>query len=204
MTLAAQPASLEFEIVGAQCDSCADRAIKTLKKLPGVTNVTLDAMSSHVRIDATRALTMEEVRLPLKKLGFDIRLSEDPKLQRIPQSERARLDIRAIPRDASLDLKRDLAGGKITVVSLWADRCESCYLLIANLEWVVFESSDVALRTVELREGRTPASQQALRQFRVSALPYVRVYDRNERYVGEVNGGTMAKVRALIDKARKR
>jgi len=169
-----------------------------------VTSVSVDFETKRARVEAKRAIANDEIRSSLMKLGFEARFAGDPDQQPIPPAERARLDIRATPTGAMIDLGRDLAAGKVTIVDFWAEWCGPCHLLTPKLEWMVHENARVALRTVELTDWKSPAGIQATRQFRVPALPYVRVYDANQKYVGDVVGTDIDKIRKLVDAAQKR
>ena len=45
------------------------------------------------------------------------------------------------------------------------------------------------------------AGKQATRDFRMRAIPYVRVYAADGRFVGEDTGGSWDKILALVEKA---
>jgi len=195
---------LEFFVAGMTCGRCAESATKALKKIRGVTAVRVDFESKQARVDAKRIVAPEEVRAALKKLGFEARFPYDPEEPKLSPAERARLDIRATPRDASVDLARDLAPGKVTIFDFWAEWCGPCHLLTPKLEWMVHDTDGLALRTVELADWESPSGVQATKEFRAEALPYVRVYDANGKFAGAVTGTDIEKIRALVESARKR
>jgi len=58
------------------------------------------------------------------------------------------------------------------------------------------------VRRVNVGKWDNDAAKQATREFRLEALPYVRVYDAKGKFVGAVTGGSWDDVLKTIEKAR--
>jgi thiol-disulfide isomerase/thioredoxin len=192
---------LEFEIDGMTCPACPKNAIAALRSIRGVTKVTVDLTSSEARVEANRTVTKDEIRAALKKTGLEARFEGEERVPRLSAEERARLDIRVASRGAAIELRRHLARGKVTIFDFWADWCGPCHLLTPRLERLVHANDGVALRTIDVSSWESEIAKQATRDFRMNALPYVRVYGRDGRFVGAVYGNDIDRVRALVEKA---
>ena len=84
------------------------------------------------------------------------------------------------------------------IVDFWAEWCGPCHVLTPKIEKLVQENANVALRTVDLKHWDTAVAKQATKEFRVAALPYVRVYGPDGKFVGEVLGNDIEKIRKLV------
>lgn len=62
---------------------------------------------------------------------------------------------------------------------------------------------NLAPRRVDIGKWDNEAAKQATREFHAEALPYIRVYDANGRFVGSVTGGMWDEVLAMIAKAER-
>jgi thioredoxin 1 len=112
--------------------------------------------------------------------------------------ERARLDIKVASNGEAFDLRRHLAPGKYTVVDFWAEWCGPCHVLTPKIERLVQQRSDVALRTIDLKNWESAAAKQATKEFKLPGLPYVRVYGPDGEFVGEVVGNDIEKIERLV------
>jgi thioredoxin 1 len=169
-----------------------------LQKVRGVTKAEVLFDTKRGRIEANRAVSEDEIRAALSKLGFEARFANDPVLPPLTAAERAQLDIRVISHGDAYDLPKHLAPGKYTVVDFWAEWCGPCHVLTPKIERLVKESSNVALRTIELQSWDSAAAKQATKDFKLPGLPYVRVYAPDGKFVGAVVGNDIAKIEALI------
>ena len=59
----------------------------------------------------------------------------------------------------------------------------------------------IALRRVNIGKWDNEAAKQATREFHAEALPYIRVYDANGKFIGAVTGGMWDEVLAAFEKA---
>jgi thiol-disulfide isomerase/thioredoxin len=103
-----------------------------------------------------------------------------------------------------VDLKTIPVPGKITVVDYWAEWCSPCHFLEKRLQHLLNENPNMALRRVNVGKWDNAAAKQATAEFRLEALPYVRVYDSRGKFVDEVTGGSWDQFLKVLDKARAR
>ena len=103
-----------------------------------------------------------------------------------------------------VDIAAALAPAKVTVVDYWAEWCSPCHLLETRLQHLLQESPNVAVRRVNVGKWDNAAARQATKEFRLEALPYVRVYDARGKFVDDVTGGSWDKLLKVIEKARAR
>jgi thioredoxin 1 len=97
-----------------------------------------------------------------------------------------------------VDLKSYLVAGKVTVVDFYADWCGPCRQVAPHLERLAREDADVNVVKVDIVKWNTPVA----RQFGITSIPNMRVYDRLGRVVG---GGTSSfrQVLADVEKAKR-
>jgi thioredoxin 1 len=191
----------EFEVAGLACDGCAATATDALRKLPGVTKATVTFATRRARVESSRRIEDVELRLTLAKFGFEARFPGDAVVKPLTPDERARLDIRVASQGEAFDVRKHLARGKYTVFDFWAEWCGPCHVLTPKIERLVQERGNVALRTVDLKQWDSPAGKQATKEFKVPGLPYVRVYGPDGKFVGEVVGNDIEKIKRLVGAA---
>ena len=196
---AAQPAFVsEFEIAGFSCDGCAATASDALKKVPGVTRVDVTFATRRGRVESTRQIAPAEIRTALGKFGFEARFAGDVVVAPLTPRERAALDIKVASKGEAFILRDHLARGKFTIIDFWAEWCGPCHVLTPKIEHLVKERADVALRTVDLQNWESGAAKQATKEFKLAALPYVRVYGPDGKFIGDVVGNDIEKIKRLI------
>ena len=195
---AAQPFVAEFDVAGFSCEACAATATDALRKVPGVTKVDVSFDTKRARVESTRRIEQAELRAAMAKLGFEARFPNDVIVQPLTAAERAGLDIKIASHGEAFDIRRHLARGKYTIFDFWAEWCGPCHVLTPKLERLVQERSNVALRTIDLKQWESPAAKQATREFKLPGLPYVRVYGPDGKFIGEVAGNDIAKIEQLI------
>jgi thioredoxin 1 len=191
-------ATIEFEVAGMSCQGCVATVSGALQKLRGVTKVDIEYPASRARVESTRAIPPAEIRTALAKLGFEARFAGDAFATPLSAEERARVDIKALPAGQPIDLKRDLAAGKITIVDFWAEWCGPCRVLSPKLERLVQSDPRLALRTADVTQWDSPVGKQLTESFRAPALPYVRVYGADGRLLGVVVGNDIEQVKRLV------
>ena len=197
-TLATQPVVTEFEIAGFSCDGCAATATSALEKVPGVTKIEVTYATRRGRIESARAIPPAEIRAALAKFGFEARFPGDLVRPRLTAEQRAALDIKVASTGEAFVLREHLARGKYTVVDFWAEWCGPCHVLTPKIEHLVNDRSNVALRTIDLQSWESPAAKQATEEFKLAGLPYVRVYGPDGKFIGEVVGNDIEKIKRLI------
>ena len=188
----------EFDIAGLACDGCAATATDALRKMAGVTKATVTFATRRARVESTRRIEDAEFRSTLAKFGYEARFPNDPVVPSLTPEERARLDIKVASRGEAFDLRKHLARGKYTIFDFWAEWCGPCHVLTPKIERLVQERSDVALRTIDLEQWDSPAGEQATKEFKVPGLPYVRVYGPGGKFISEVVGNDIDKIKQLV------
>lgn len=66
---------LTFKINNLTCDACIKVSTKTLRKLPGVTEATIDLSTGTGHIVSNEPLTQSDVVAALKDKGYDVAFS---------------------------------------------------------------------------------------------------------------------------------
>ena len=196
-TAAEQTFVSEFEVAGLACDGCAATATEALRKMPGVTKAAVTFATRRARVESDRRIEDAEFRATLAKFGYEARFPKDPVVPPLTASERALLDIRVASHGEAFDVRKHLARGKYTVFDFWAEWCGTCHVLTPKIERLVQERSNVALRTIDLKQWDSAAGKQATKEFKMPGLPYVRVYGPDGKFVGEVIGNDIHKIKQL-------
>ena len=177
--------------------------MRALEGLDGVETIGLDFEKQEfsVSYDPSR-ITTEDMLGIVRAKGYTASL--DPpaaplaKAPPLSEEERARLDIQTVSHGEAIQIGAQLVADKYTIVDYYADWCGPCLLLAHQLERVLAERSDVALRKVDIVTWKTAAAKQVTGDYGIEGIPYVRVYDPSGDFVGAVEGNDVDKVRALL------
>jgi len=193
--------TLTFKVLGIDCALCGPPVKKALAAVPGVTKVSVDAAAKTATIEG--AADPAKIHEALESAGFDAELPGEHHTEFAPlaPAERAKLDIVAYDGRAKLDVDRALAPGKITIVDFYADWCGPCSVLERRLERYMAAHPGIALRRVDIGKWNNAGARQAT-SLGATALPYVRVYAPNGKFVRAVTGGMWDEVLAALEKAR--
>lgn len=193
--------TFEFEVKGMTCDMCAGTATGLLADIPGVHDARVDFETGSGVAFADERVTASDIRSALSSYGFEGRFPGDDPADSVPLSgeERPGLDIRTVSHGEVVNVEAELAPRKVTIFDYYADWCGPCHLLTPKLERLVKRYGNVALRKVDIVDWESEAAKQATREFRLSGLPYVRVYAPDGRVLGSVVGNHVEQVEALIE-----
>jgi copper chaperone CopZ len=205
--LAAAPvlaATVRFTVIGIDCAACAPPIVKALKGVSGVSDAQVDWKAGIATVEVPEGFDRTRLRDAVAAIGYEAVFDGEARkdLQPLPEEERRELDIKSATDGARIDLKTVVVPGKVTVLDYWAEWCSPCHLLDARLQHLVKANPDVAVRRVNVGKWDNDAARQATREFRLEALPYVRVYDAKGKFVGAVTGGSWDDVLKTIEKAR--
>jgi len=198
--------SLKFTVVGIDCEACARPILKALGGVPGIQNPRLDWKAGTATADVGDGFDREKIRRALQEIGYEaVFAGEDRQdLQALPEEIRRTLDIAPASDGEKVEIARALVPGKITVLDYWAQWCSPCHLLDVRLQHLVQADPKLAVRRVDIGKWDNAAARQATAEFRVEALPYVRVYDARGKFIGDETGGRWDRILKLIEKARAR
>jgi thiol-disulfide isomerase/thioredoxin len=197
---------LTFTVVGIDCEACAPPILRALKGVSGIRNPGLDWKAGVATVEVPEGFDKEKLRSALKNIGYEaVFPGEDRKdLAPLPEDVRRALDIASASEGDKIDLAKALVPGKITVLDYWAKWCSPCHLLDIRLQHLVAANPRLAVRRINVGKWDNAAAHQATADFRLEALPYVRVYDAKGKFVGADTGGMWDRVLKLVDKAQGR
>jgi thiol-disulfide isomerase/thioredoxin len=151
------------------------------------------------------SVSLDTILNTIKSRGFTPSLAppaEPPPAQsRLSEEEVARLDVRTISHGEAVRLEEHLVAGKVTIFDYYADWCGPCLLLGRDLERLLASRSDLALRKIDIMNWESEAARQALREFKLQGIPYVRVFGPRGKFLGAVSENDVAQVRALLPAA---
>ncbi len=86
--------------------------------------------------------------------------------------------------------------GKVTIVYFWAAWCGPCRPMSAALQRMADTDAEIALRKID---ADTISPDDG---YNVTALPYVKVYNRGGSLVGSVTGLDVDKVKSYVAQAK--
>jgi copper chaperone CopZ len=198
--------SLAFTVIGIDCKECAPPIVKALEGIGGVENVTLDWKKGVATVEVPDGFDRAKIKKALDAIGYDAVFPGETRQEfaALPDDVVRKLDIVSFDGASKVDLKAIAAPGKITVVDYWAEWCSPCHFLEKRLQHLLNSDSRMALRRVNVGKWDNAAARQATAEFRLEALPYVRVYDARGKFVDDVTGGSWDQFLKVLEKARAR
>jgi copper chaperone CopZ len=197
-------AILSFKVIGIDCSACAKPVVKAISSVEGVKDVQLDWRSANGQVDVPEGFDRTRIRSALNNAGFEVAFPGEKvtAMEPLPDEVVRKLDISSDPGTSRINIKNLLAPGKITIVDFYADWCGPCHVLENRLQHFMQDKPGIALRRVNIGKWDNEAARQATREFRTEALPYIRVYDANGKFVAAVTGGMWDEVLAAIQEAQ--
>ena len=201
--------TLAFKVVGIDCAGCVPPVMKALKSVAGVANPKVDWKSGTASVDVPAGFDRAKLRTALAANGFDAIFAGEARSEfaALPPEVVKSLDIVSSTDGRKVDVAKLLAPGKVTIVDWYGEWCGPCKVLESRLQHYmasnIASNPGLALRRVDIGKWDNEAARQATREFRLSELPYVRIYDRSGKFVTEVHGAMWDEVLAAIAKASK-
>jgi thiol-disulfide isomerase/thioredoxin len=195
--------SLTFTVVGIDGKECERPILKALRRVSGATDVRLDWKTGVGSVEVGEGFDRESVRKAMREIGFEAAFPGEARrdLEPLPEEVRQTLDIASASGSEKIEIEKLLVPGKVTLVDYWASWCGPCHLLDLRLQRVVQSNPRLAVRRVNVAQFDNAAGKQAVRQFGMRAIPYVRVYDASGKFVGHDTGGRWEKILELVEKA---
>lgn len=196
---------LTFKVIGIDCAMCAKPVTDAIASVAGVKNVQLDWKAGRATVDVPADFDPANLRAALTNAGFDAVFAGETRneIEPLPDDVVKSLDIVVYPGTTAVDLTKIVAANKITIVDFYADWCGPCRVLETRIERLMNGDKSIALRRVNIGKWDNAAAKQAT-QLKAEALPYIRVYDANGKFVASVTGGMWDEVLAAIAKAKSR
>lgn len=197
-------ASLTFRVIGIDCSLCGPPVTKALAAVPGVKSVKVDAKAKTATVDVPDGFDKAKLRAALTNAGFDAQFPGETKsaAEPLPAEVLKTLDIAVYDGKTKVDVDKILAPGKITVVDFYADWCGPCRVLETRLEHYMAAHPGVALRRVNIGKWDNVGAKQAT-ALGATALPYIRVYSGDGKFVRAVTGGMWDEVLSALGRAEK-
>ena len=190
---------LHFAVYGMSCESCAKTATAKLNDVPGVVEANVTFASKQAVVQAERGqVDLAAIQSALKTLGFEALPPGQKPPGPLPEETRKLLDIRVISHGARINVREHLSPGKITIFDYYADWCGPCHLLTPKLERLVVRFENTALRQVDIVNWQSAAAKQATAEFRLSGLPFTRVFDDRGILLGQVSGNDIDRIEAIV------
>ncbi len=81
----------------------------------------------------------------------------------------------------AIDINKVIVPGKVTIIDFYADWCGPCRAMSPYLEQLAKTDEDVFLRKIDIVDWSTPV----VKQFGLSSIPNVRVFNRRGQMVGQ-------------------
>lgn len=204
--VAAADSTLQFTVIGIDCKECAPPIVKALEGIDGVENVALDWKKGVATVEIPDGFDRAKIKKALDAIGYDAVFPGENRSEfaALPEEVVRKLDVVSFDGAKKVDLKAIAVPGKITIVDYWAEWCNPCHFLEKRLQNLMNQNPNVALRRVNVGKWDNEAARQATAEFRLEALPYVRVYDSRGKFVDDVTGGSWDGLLKVFAKAKAR
>jgi copper chaperone CopZ len=204
--LAGADQTLRFTVIGIDCKECAPPIIKALNDISGVRNAQVDWKAGTASVEVPEGFDKAKIKKALDAIGYEAVFPGETRKEyaALPDDVVQKLDIVSFDGAKKVDLKTIPVPGKITVLDYWAEWCSPCHFLEKRLQHLLNSDPKMALRRVNVGKWDNAAARQATAEFRLDALPYVRVYDARGKFVDDVTGGSWDQFLKVLEKARTR
>lgn len=201
-----QTETIPFNLYGMVCEECPETAEKKLKQHPDVlaAKVMFDSKTGWVRVKKDRDINREDIRRLLKRTGKRFTAvfpGEDVPEKYRKETEKKgvhQMDEKVISYGEKVNLETHIARGRITIFDFYAKWCRGCQLLAPKLMKLSEKHSNIAIRRIDIQAWSSPAARQAIEQYTMAQIPYVRIYGKDGSFLGNVQGNNIERIRSLI------
>ena len=191
--------TLRFAVKGMSCEKCEKPLGDALKKVPGVVQATVSFKAGSVTLQVEPGrVTAALLRKAAATLSMDAHFPGDEVLPPLTKEQRALLDIKTVSHGDAIKVKDHLTKGKITIFDYTAKWCGPCQVLTPKLERLQLKYEDLALRIVDIKDGKSAAAKQATRDLKIPGLPFVRILDDKGKELGRVSGNRIEQIEAIL------
>jgi copper chaperone CopZ len=200
---AASAETFTFTVVGMDCAACGPPIVRTLAAIDGVKNAKVDWKSQTATVELPPSFDKQKIRAALTNAGFESVFPGEQRkeIEALPDEIVKTLDIVEYNDGRRVDVAKLMASGKITIVDFYGEWCGPCRVLETRLQHLMRGKKNLALRRVDIGKWDNEAAKQATREFHAEALPYIRVYSADGKFIGSVTGGMWDEVLAMLAKA---
>jgi thiol-disulfide isomerase/thioredoxin len=108
-------------------------------------------------------------------------------------------EVEVISHGAQVDITQHLSQGNVTIVDFYADWCGPCKMISPALERMAKNDPEVALRKIDIVNWGTAV----VKQYNVTSIPQINVYDRTGKLVGTVKGADATEVERYVAQAKR-
>ena len=176
-TAAHAEATRIYSLLGADCESCADKVRAELKKVKGVKKVDFDKQKVEITVRLDETVSDADVTAAVERAGLKAVVGPGHGAYLPAEKYPPGSDMKVLSKDGSAvgKLDRLRVADKYTVFDVYAEWCGPCRFVDARLREVVATRKDVAVRKLNVVDFDTPLAKEL--GSRIEALPYVIVFD---------------------------
>ncbi len=143
-------------------------------------------------VDANDKVTLRPVKQIVK--GIKSEMHTKP----LSDKEKRELDIAIIKGGAKINITDLLARNKITIFDFYADWCGPCRAFSPKVERLIENNPNLALRKVDIVTWKSELSRQIAREYQMSGLPFILVFNDSGKLLGRVEGNYIEKIEQII------
>jgi thioredoxin 1 len=188
----------EAKIEGMTCKGCAETAKKTLLKVEGIKEATVDFNTKIARVIAEKSITEKQIKETIAGIGYEALFNGEDLVKSLSENEKSKLDITVINGGKKININDHTSAGKINIFDFYADWCGPCKLFSPKAERLLLTYPNLALRKVDVVEWDSEVSKQLTKDYRMPALPFVLIFNDRGKLLGKVTGNHIEKVEEII------